>query len=89
MDGLDIRLGRLLNPVAFGYLLRVRREDLTRFLGGGVGEGDVVEAAVVTPAGEMTGASCCSASVALSSWAPVGGDDTSQSGCESSAEGSW
>ena len=88
LDSLDVQLGCPLDAVAFGYLLRIRREDLTRFLVGGVGEGDVVEAAVGTPTGEMTGTSCCSASVAFSSWAPVGGNDTSQSRCESRAEGS-
>ena len=89
LDGLNVGLGGPLDAVPFRYFLRVRREDLTRFLGRGEGEGEVVEAPVGAPAGEVVGASCCSASVAFSSWAPVGGDDTSQSRCESSSDGIW
>ena len=89
LDGLHVGLGCPLNAVALGYFLCVRREDLTRFLGRGEGECKVVEAPVRAPAGEVVGASRCSASVAFSSWAPVGGNDTSQSRCKSRAEGVW
>ena len=46
LDGLNVRLKGTLNPVPLGYLLRVRREDLTRRCRGGVGERDVVKVAM-------------------------------------------
>ena len=67
LDGLNVRLKGTLNPVPLGYLLRVRREDLTRRRRGGVGERDVVKVAIGAPVGEMTGARDRSAVVALSS----------------------
>ena len=89
LDGLDVGLQGAFDPVTFDYFLRVRREDRTRVLRRRVSEGDVGEAPEGTLSGKVTGARFCSALVAFSSGAPTGGDDTSQSRCESRAEGIW
>ena len=87
--GFHVWLKGAFDPLTFDYFLRVRREDRARCFRGRAGEGDVGEAAVEAPAGEMTGTRLCSALVALSSGAATGGEDTSQSRCESRPEGIW
>ena len=46
LDGFDVGLRGSFDAAAFGYLLRVRREDLARLRRRRVGEGEVVEAAM-------------------------------------------
>ena len=67
LNGFNVRLFCADEALAFSHLLRVRCEDLARFLRGGKGEGGVGKVPGSAPGDKMTGSRERSAMVALSS----------------------